>query len=156
MEERSTSVADDGSVALTIVLVEDNPDDEELTLAALDELNLCNPVVVLRDGQEAIDYFFGQGNYVGRSPELPGVIMLDLKLPKVDGLEVLRQIKDDAQLKRVPVVVLTSSQEEADVATGYNLGANSYIVKPIDFEHLMETVRSIGNYWLIVNEQPPL
>ena len=113
-------------------------------------------MVVLRDGQEAIDYFFGQGNYTGRSPEIPSVIMLDLKLPKVDGLEVLRQIKDDDQLKRVPVVVLTSSQEEADVATGYNLGANSYIVKPIDFEHLMETVRSIGNYWLIVNEQPPL
>jgi two-component system, response regulator len=149
-------VADNESVALTIVLIEDNPDDEELTLAALDELNLRNPVVVLRDGQEAIDYFFGQGNYAGDSPELPSVILLDLKLPRVDGLEVLRQIKDHTQLKRVPVVVLTSSQEEVDVATGYNLGANSYIVKPIDFEQLMEAVRSIGNYWLIFNEKPPL
>ncbi len=149
-------MADDGSAVLTIVLVEDNPDDEELTLAALDELNLRNPVVVLRDGQEAIDYFFCQGSYAGKSLELPSIIMLDLKLPKIDGLEVLRQIKDDARLKRIPVVVLTSSQEEADVITGYNLGANSYIVKPIDFEQLMETVRSIGNYWLIVNEQPPL
>ncbi len=149
-------MADNESVALTIVLIEDNPDDEELTLAALDELNLRNPVVVLRDGQEAIDYFFGQGNYAGDSPELPSVILLDLKLPRVDGLEVLRQIKDHTQLKRVPVVVLTSSQEEVDVATGYNLGANSYIVKPIDFEQLMEAVRSIGNYWLIFNEKPPL
>ncbi len=149
-------MTDDGTTALTIVLVEDNPDDEELTLAALEELKLQNPVVVLRDGQEAIDYFFCEGSYAERSPELPSIIMLDLKLPKIDGLEVLRQIKDHTQLRRVPVVVLTSSQEEADVITGYNLGANSYIVKPIDFDLLMETVRAIGNYWLLVNEQPPL
>lgn len=140
---------------LTIILVEDNPDDEELTLAALEELRLRNPVVVLRDGQEAIDYLFRQGTYAGQSLELPGVIMLDLKLPKIDGLEVLRQIKNDPQLRRVPVVVLTSSKEDADVITGYELGANSYIVKPIDFEQLMETVRSIGNYWIVVNEQLP-
>lgn len=140
---------------LTIILVEDNPDDEELTLAALEELCLRNPVVVLRDGQEAIDYLFRQGTYAGQSLELPGVIMLDLKLPKIDGLEVLRQIKNDPQLRRVPVVVLTSSKEDADVITGYELGANSYIVKPIDFEQLMETVRSIGNYWIVVNEQLP-
>jgi DNA-binding response OmpR family regulator len=149
-------MADDGSAALTIVLVEDNPDDEELTLAALEELNLRNPVVVLRDGQEAIDYFFCEGCDTERLPELPSIIMLDLKLPRIDGLEVLRRIKDDTRLRRVPVVVLTSSQEDADVITGYNLGANSYIVKPIDFDLLMETVRAIGNYWLLVNEQPPL
>lgn len=143
------------ALPLSIVLVEDNPDDEELTLAALDEYRLRNPVVVLRDGQEAIDYLFRQGTYAHRSTEQPHLILLDLKLPKVDGLEVLRMIKADPRLRRIPVVVLTSSREEADVITGYDLGANSYIVKPIDFEQLMTTVRTIGSYWLIVNEQPP-
>lgn len=146
----------DSALPLAIVLVEDNPDDEELTLAALDEYRLRNPVVVLRDGQEAIDYLFRQGAYAQRSAEQPHLILLDLKLPKVDGLEVLRMIKADPLLRRIPVVVLTSSREEADVITGYDLGANSYIVKPIDFEQLMTTVRTIGSYWLIVNEQPPV
>ncbi len=146
----------DSALPLAIVLVEDNPDDEELTLAALDEYRLRNPVVVLRDGQEAIDYLFRQGTYAQRTSAQPHLILLDLKLPKVDGLEVLRMIKADSQLRRIPVVVLTSSREEADVITGYDLGANSYIVKPIDFEQLITTVRTIGSYWLIVNEHPPV
>lgn len=145
----------DTALPLAIVLVEDNPDDEELTLAALDEYRLRNPVVVLRDGQEAIDYLFRQGAYAQRTSEQPQLILLDLKLPKVDGLEVLRMIKANPQLRRIPVIVLTSSREEADVITGYDLGANSYIVKPIDFEQLITTVHTIGSYWLLVNEQPP-
>lgn len=143
------------SAALSIVLVEDNPDDEELTLMALEEYRLRNPVTVLRDGQEAVDYLFCQGTYADRAPDQPHLILLDLKLPKVDGLEVLRMLKRDPKLKRIPVVVLTSSKEEKDVVQGYDLGANSYIVKPIDFEQLLSTVRTIGSYWLIVNEQPP-
>lgn len=142
--------------ALTIVLVEDNQDDVELTLTALEEYRLRNPVVVLRDGQDAVDYLFCEGDYAGQRNETPDLILLDLKLPKVDGLEILRMIKQDQRLKNIPVVVLTSSREEKDVIAGYNLGANSYIVKPVDFEQLVETVRAIGGYWLIVNERLPL
>lgn len=144
-----------GTAALTLVLIEDNPDDVELMLATLNEFRLRNPVVVLRDGQEAVDYLFCRGAYAGRAMVQPDVILLDLKLPKVGGLEILRLLKNDPHLRRVPVVVLTSSREEADVVAGYELGANSYIVKPVDFDQLSETVRSIGSYWLIVNEQLP-
>ncbi len=140
---------------LTIVLVEDNPDDVELTLAALEEYRLRNPIVVLYDGQDALDYLFAQGIYAGQRLDPPDLILLDLKLPKIDGLDVLRSIKQDAALRRIPVVILTSSREEKDVVAGYDLGANSYIVKPVDFEQLVETVRAIGGYWLIVNERMP-
>lgn len=143
------------STPLNIVLVEDNPDDEELMLEALKEYRLRNPITVLRDGQEAVDYFFRQGDYTDRPAKQPDLILLDIKLPKVDGLDVLAKIKSDDELKRVPVVVLTSSQEDRDIVKGYELGANSYIVKPIDFEQLIETVRTIGGYWLIVNEPAP-
>ncbi|MEM8534526.1 MAG: response regulator [Chloroflexota bacterium] len=143
------------STPLNIVLVEDNPDDEELMLEALKEYRLRNPVIVLRDGQQAIDYFFRQGAYTEHSSKQPDLILLDIKLPKVDGLDVLAKIKSDDELKRIPVVVLTSSKEDRDIARGYELGANSYIVKPIDFEQLLETVRTIGGYWLIVNEPAP-
>ena len=143
------------STPLAIVLVEDNPDDEELMLEALKAYRLRNPIVVLRDGQQAIDYFFREGDYTDRSLKQPDLILLDIKLPKIDGLDVLAKIKSDDELKRIPVVVLTSSKEDRDIARGYELGANSYIVKPIDFEQLIETVRTIGGYWLIVNEPAP-
>ena len=143
------------STPLNIVLVEDNPDDEELMLEALKAYRLRNPIVVLRDGQQAIDYFFREGDYTDRSLKQPDLILLDIKLPKIDGLDVLAKIKSDDELKRIPVVVLTSSKEDRDIARGYELGANSYIVKPIDFEQLIETVRTIGGYWLIVNEPAP-
>lgn len=141
---------------LTILLVEDNPDDVELTLRALTRNNIMNPVKVVRDGQEALDYLFYKGKYSNSAHPLPGLILLDLKLPKVDGIEILKNIKVDRKRKLIPVVVLTSSKEEKDVIESYNMGVNSYIRKPVDFDQFVETVKHIGFYWLLINEPPAL
>jgi two-component system response regulator len=139
-----------------ILLVEDNPDDEELTLRALKKNNILNQVVVAHDGAEALDYLFGTGKYSERDPnQLPQVVLLDLKLPKVDGLEVLRQLRANEYTKLLPVVILTSSNEEQDRFHGYDLGANSYVRKPVDFNKFIEAVRQLGLYWLVFNERPP-
>ncbi len=137
-----------------ILLVEDNPDDVELALHALKRNNILNPIEVVRDGQEAMDYLTGSGRYSAARPGLPTLILLDLKLPKIDGIEILRHLKNDDRLKRVPVVILTSSNEEKDLVESYELGVNSYIRKPVDFEQFVETVRYIGYYWLMLNEIP--
>ena len=138
-----------------ILLVEDNPADVELTLHALRSNQLGNPIHVVRDGAEALDYIFGTGEYSGRDIKAgPKVILLDLMLPKVDGLEVLRRIKADPRTKATPVVMLTSSREERDIVESYELGVNSYIVKPVDFDQLVDAVRQLGLYWLIFNELP--
>jgi two-component system response regulator len=138
-----------------LLLVEDNPDDEALTLRALQKHNLANKIVVTRDGQEALDYMFGEGEYAGRdTSQLPQVILLDLKLPKVDGLQVLERLRADTLTRRVPVVVLTSSNEESDILRSYDLGANSYVRKPVDFEQFIEAARQLGLYWLVLNEVP--
>jgi len=140
----------------TILLVEDNPDDEALTLRALKRNNILNEVVVARDGAEALDYLFAQGAHSDRDAgKLPEVVLLDLKLPKLDGLEVLRRIRDDSLTRRLAVVILTSSNEERDIIAGYDLGANSYIRKPVDFNQFMEAVRQLGVYWLVLNVPPP-
>jgi CheY-like chemotaxis protein len=140
----------------TILLVEDNPDDEALTLRALKKNNIRNEVVVAHDGVEALDYLFGTGAYAGRDTEiLPMVILLDLKLPKIDGLQVLRRLRADECTKCTPVVVLTSSREEQDLINSYSFGCNSYIRKPVDFVQFVEAVRQLGLYWLVLNEPPP-
>lgn len=140
-----------------ILLVEDNPNDEELTLRSLRKNNVSNRIHVVRDGAEALDFIFGKGPYNGRSlKEGPRVILLDLKLPKVDGLEVLRQIKHDQQARKIPVVMLTSSREERDIVESYQLGVNSYIVKPVDFAQFTEAVRQLGFYWMLLNQPPAL
>jgi two-component system response regulator len=140
-----------------ILLVEDNADDEALTLRALKLNNVGNDVVVARDGVEALDYLFGTGRYAGRSSrELPAVMLLDLKLPKVDGLEVLRRVRGEEVTRLLPVVILTSSKEEQDLLTGYRLGANSYVRKPVDFDEFVQAARQLGLYWLLLNEQPPI
>jgi len=140
----------------TILLVEDNPDDEALTLRALKRNNILNEVVVARDGAEALDYLFAQEAYSERdASKLPEVVLLDLKLPKLDGLEVLRRIRNDPLTRRLAVVILTSSNEERDIVAGYDLGANSYIRKPVDFNQFMEAVRQLGIYWLVLNVSPP-
>lgn len=140
----------------TILLVEDNSDDEALTLRALKRNNILENVVVVRDGAEALDYLFAAGRYAERdAAELPDVLLLDLKLPKVDGLEVLQRIRGNAQTQRVPVVILTSSNEERDIINAYDHGANSYIRKPVDFNQFMEAVRQLGMYWLGMNVPPP-
>lgn len=139
-----------------ILLVEDNPDDEALTLRALKKSNIMNQVVVARDGAQALDYLFGAGAYEGRDMSvMPEVVLLDLKLPKIDGLEVLRRIRANQHTRRLPVVILTSSDEEQDILNGYDLGANSYTRKPVDFNHFMEAVRQLGLYWLVLNVTPP-
>jgi two-component system response regulator len=140
-----------------ILLVEDNPDDEALTLRALQKNNIKNEVVVARDGAEALAYLFGEGAYSGRDVRVvPQVILLDLKLPKVDGFEVLRKLRADERTKRLPVVILTSSNEEQDRISGYDLGANSYVRKPVEFSNFIEAVRQLGLYWLILNQTAPV
>jgi two-component system, response regulator len=140
----------------SILLVEDNPSDIGLTKRALEKSHILNPLVVAEDGEEALQYLWGSGKYSGRDiSEMPAVILLDLKLPKIDGHEVLKRIRADARTRRLPVVVLTSSSEEQDIATSYDLGVNSFIRKPVDFEHFAECVKHLGLYWLIINEPPP-
>jgi len=140
---------------IEILLVEDNPQDVELTLRALKRHNLANKVHVVKDGAEALDFLFATGSYAERNMNhTPKVILLDLKLPKVDGLEVLRRIKSDERTKTIPVVVLTSSREEQDMVDSYKLGVNSYIVKPVDFDKFVDAVGELGLYWLLLNEQP--
>ncbi|MFT3895659.1 MAG: response regulator [Anaerolineales bacterium] len=139
-----------------ILLVEDNPDDEALTLRALKKNNIGNQLHVVRDGAEALEFIFCTGAYAHRDPrDTPQVILLDLKLPKVDGLEVLRQIRADERTQRQPVVILTSSTEQQDLVRSYNLGVNSYVRKPVDFNEFIEAVRQLGLYWLVLNEVPP-
>jgi CheY-like chemotaxis protein len=143
-----------GHSEVEILLVEDNPSDVELTLRALKARNLANQVFVARDGAEALEFFFGDESPLREIGVTPRVILLDLKLPKVDGLEVLRRLKTDERTRALPVVVLTSSKEEPDIAAAYRLGANSYIVKPVDFESFARAVSEVGLYWLLLNEQP--
>jgi two-component system response regulator len=139
-----------------ILLVEDNPDDEALTMRALKKNNILNEVVVAHDGVEALDYLFGTGVHAGRDTRnMPQIVLLDLKLPKIEGLEVLRRIRADERTRLQPVVVLTTSNEDRDVISSYQLGANSYIRKPVDFEQFMEAVRHLGLYWLVLNVAPP-
>ena len=138
-----------------ILLVEDDPRDVELTLTALEDHKLANEVVVARDGQQALDYLRCQGEYSKRARENPAVLLLDLKLPKVDGLEVLKAIRTDERLKLIPVVVLTSSQEEKDMVRSYTLGVNAYVVKPVDFHEFINAVKELGVFWALINEPPP-
>ena len=138
-----------------ILLVEDNPDDELLTLDALEANRVGNKVVVARNGVEALDYLFGEGPHAGRDVmDLPAVVLLDLKLPKIDGLEVLRRIRADERIRLLPVVILTSSNEEEDRLKGYSLGANSYVRKPVDFDEFVRAAGQLGLYWLLLNEPP--
>lgn len=139
----------------SILLAEDNPQDVELTLAALAEHNLANEVVVVTDGSEALDYLYLRGRFKLRADGYPAVVMLDLKMPKVDGLEVLRTIKSDEKLKSIPVVMLTSSREEQDLVRSYGLGVNAYVVKPVDFQSFVQAVKQIGVFWAVHNEPPP-
>lgn len=140
----------------TILLVEDNPDDELLTIRALEKNNVVNRIDVVRDGAEALDYLSATGQHSDRDPsELPQVVLLDLKLPKIDGIEVLRRIRADERTRLVPVVILTSSDEERDLIEGYRVGANSYVRKPVDFIEFAEAVQRLGLYWLLVNQSPP-
>ena len=140
-----------------ILMVEDNPRDEALTLRALKKSNIVNEVVVARDGVEALDYLFGRGAHAERDTSvIPQVVLLDLKLPKVDGLEVLRRMRADKRTKRLPVVIFTSSSEEEDMLSSYSLGANSYVRKPVEFEHFLEATKQLGLYWLVLNEAPPV
>lgn len=138
-----------------ILLIEDDPKDIDLTLTALEEYNLANEVVVARDGEEALDYLFCRGSFTERNPENPAVLLLDLKLPKVDGLEVLQQIKGHEKLRMIPVVVLTSSREERDKVASYQLGVNAYVVKPVDFHEFVNAIKELGIFWAIINEPPP-
>jgi two-component system, response regulator len=140
-----------------ILLVEDNPDDEALTLRAFRKNNITNEVIVARDGVEALDYLFGTGLYAGRDAALlPPIVILDLKLPKVDGLEVLRRLRAAPHTRLLPVVILTSSNEERDLLQGYGLGANSYVRKPVDFAEFLDAARQLGLYWLLLNQRPPM
>jgi CheY-like chemotaxis protein len=136
-------------------MVEDDPKDVELTLTALEEYNLANEVVVSRDGEQALDYLHCRGEYKARSSGNPAVMLLDLKLPKVDGLEVLKQIKSDGELRMIPVVVLTSSKEEKDMVASYKLGVNAYVVKPVDFHEFVNAIKELGVFWAVINEPPP-
>jgi two-component system response regulator len=141
----------------TIMLVEDNPDDEKLATRALRAGRVANPVVIVRDGAEALDYLFATGAYAARNKrDRPNVVLLDLKLPKVDGFEVLRRIRADETLRTLPVVILTSSKEDKDVLRGYDLHANSYIRKPVDFEQFSHVVQELKLYWLVINQPPPV
>jgi CheY-like chemotaxis protein len=138
-----------------ILLAEDNPKDVELTLAALDEHNLANEVVVVNDGAEALDYLYRRGKYAMRQEGNPAVVLLDIKMPKVDGLEVLNKIKSDPKLQHIPTVILTSSREEADLSRGYNQGVNAYVVKPVEFQEFIKAVSNLGVFWALINEPPP-
>jgi CheY-like chemotaxis protein len=138
-----------------ILMVEDDPKDVELTLTALEDYNLTNEVVVARDGEEALDYLYCRGAFKSRTSENPAVLLLDLKLPKIDGLEVLQAIKSDDKLKVIPVVVLTSSREERDMVASYKLGVNAYVVKPVDFHEFVNAIKELGVFWAIINEPPP-
>ena len=138
-----------------ILIVEDDPKDVELTLTALEEYNLANEVVVTRDGEEALDYLYCRGNFKMRTSDNPAVLLLDLKLPKVNGLEVLQQIKSDEKLRMIPVVVLTSSREERDMVASYKLGVNAYVVKPVDFHEFVNAIKELGIFWAVINEPPP-
>jgi CheY-like chemotaxis protein len=138
-----------------ILIVEDDPKDVELTLTALEEYNLANEVVVTRDGEEALDYLYCRGNFTTRTNDNPAVLLLDLKLPKIDGLEVLQQIKSDEKLRMIPVVVLTSSREEKDMVASYKLGVNAYVVKPVDFHEFVNAIKELGVFWAVINEPPP-
>jgi len=141
---------------LTILLVEDNPDDELLTMRELKQQNLANHITVARDGVEALDYIFGQGAYSSRDPsDTPALVILDLKLPKVDGLEVLRRIRADERTRMMPVVILTSSDDQGDLVKSYNLGVNSYVRKPVNFDDFKQAVRELHLYWLLINAPPP-
>ena len=140
----------------SILLVEDNPDDVKLTLRAFKQCGVANPVVVITDGAKALDYLFGTGAHAGRDlTETPAVMLLDLKLPKIDGLEVLRRLRADSRTRRQPVVILTSSKEDQDIISSYDLGANSYVRKPVDYDRFLEAVHQLGLYWLLLNEPPP-
>ena len=139
----------------TILLAEDNPNDVELTLAAFQENHLLNEVVVTRDGAQTLDFLYRRNSYADRVGGLPALVLLDLKMPKVDGLEVLRIVKSDPALKNIPVVVLTSSRQEQDLLSSYNLGVNAYVVKPVDFREFVDAVKTLGGFWAIVNEPPP-
>jgi CheY-like chemotaxis protein len=138
-----------------ILLVEDDPKDVELTLTALEEYNLANEVIVARDGEEALEYLYSRGKFKTRSDGNPSVMLLDLKLPKVDGLEVLKQIKSEEKLRMIPVVVLTSSKEEKDMVASYQLGVNAYVVKPVDFHEFVNAIKELGVFWAVINEPPP-
>jgi CheY-like chemotaxis protein len=139
----------------SLLLVEDNPNDVELTLSALSEARLANEIVVANDGEQALDYLFRRGRHEGRTSQNPAVILLDLKMPKVDGHEVLRQIRASEQLRLIPVVVLTSSREEKDLYSSYDKGANAYVVKPVDFAEFIEAISKLGVFWAVLNEPPP-
>jgi CheY-like chemotaxis protein len=138
-----------------ILLAEDNANDLELTLTALRENRVVNEVIVTRDGAEALDYLYRRNSYTDRPTGRPALVLLDLKMPKVDGIEVLRQIKSDPALKTIPVVILTSSREEQDLVRSYNLGVNAYVVKPVDFHEFIDAVKLLGGFWAVVNETPP-
>ena len=138
-----------------VVLVEDDANDVELTLLALAEHNLANPVVVLRDGVAALDYLYSRGEYAGQPHPIPVVMLLDLKMPKLNGLDVLKQVKGDERMKLLPVVMLTSSREERDLVASYQLGVNAYVVKPVSFHEFVSAIRGLGIFWALINEPPP-
>jgi CheY-like chemotaxis protein len=138
-----------------ILIAEDSPEDSELILEALREFRIGNEVLHVKDGVETLDYLYRRGAFASYGPGQPAVIMLDLKMPRVDGIEVLRQVKNDAELKRIPVVIMTSSREEQDLLNSYNLGASAYVVKPLKFAELVEAVKTLGAFWAIINEPPP-
>ena len=139
----------------TILLAEDNANDIELTLAALRENRLVNEVTVVRDGAQALDYLYRRNEFEGRAGGTPAVLLLDLKMPKVDGLEVLRQLKSDPGLRTMPIVVLTSSREERDLISSYHLGVNAYVVKPVEFHDFVDAMKMLGGFWAVINEPPP-
>jgi CheY-like chemotaxis protein len=139
----------------TILLAEDNENDIELTLEALKEFHLANTIVVVNDGVEALDYLRSEGKFTGRNSGNPAVVMLDLKMPRLDGIEVLAEIRSDPKLKLIPVVILTSSKEDKDLLNSYSLGANAYVVKPVDFNQFVVTIKQMGSFWAIINELPP-
>jgi len=141
--------------AARILLVEDDPRDVELTMTALEDYNLTNEVVIAHDGEEALDYLYCRGKFASRDNQNPAVMLLDLKLPKIDGLEVLEKVKSDEKLRVIPVVVLTSSREERDMVASYKLGVNAYVVKPVDFHEFVNAIKELGVFWAIINEPPP-